>query len=164
MAKQTDTGQKPARVGEKKDWSEVAKELLIKSDVNQVGKNGETALVLACTKGDLVIVKMLLEQEGIDINTDRGDGVTVFALSLKRNEEITKLLLRQADLEIKDDIFVPPLQIASSKGQVDIVKELIRLEIKFWYIITIFFLYKIRLQCRHKIKIIHTDIYNYVGL
>ena len=84
-------------------------------------------------QGDLEIVKMLLERKEIDINTQTVDGVTPFTVSIfKSHEEITQLLLRRPDLELKNDeeIFlekgIDPLHVAAAKGQVEIVRELIR--------------------------------------
>ena len=92
-----------------------------------------TAIGLACLQGDLDIVKMLLERQEIDINCQTIDGVTPFTVSIfKSHEEITKILLKRPDLELKNDeeLFlkqgIDPLHVAAAKGQVDIVRELIR--------------------------------------
>jgi len=102
-------------------------------DINIIGKDGVTAIGLACLQGDLDIVKMLLQREEIDINTQTIDGVTPFTVSIfKSHEEITKILLKRPDLELKndEDLFlkqgIDPLHVAAAKGQVDIVRELVR--------------------------------------
>merc|ERR1711915_645620 len=102
-------------------------------DINIIGKDGVTAIGLACLQGDLEIVKMLLKRPEININTQTVDGVTPFTVSIfKSHEEITKLLLKRPDLELKndDELFakqgIDALHVAAAKGQVDIVRELIR--------------------------------------
>ena len=106
-------------------------------EVNTVGKDGVTALGLACLQGDMAIVEMLLGRPEIDINTSTEDGITPFTVSvLKSHEQISRLFLARPDLVLTSDseVFlergVDPLHVAAAKGQVDIVRRLIRFDIK----------------------------------
>ena len=102
-------------------------------EINTIGKDGVTALGLACLQGDLAIVEMLLARQEIDINTCTEDGVSPFTVSvLKSHEQISRLFLNRPDLVLAPDseVFlergVDPLHVAAAKGQVDIVRRLIR--------------------------------------
>ena len=111
-------------------------------EVNTVGKDGVTALGLACLQGDMAIVEMLLGRPEIDINTSTEDGITPFTVSvLKSHEQISRLFLARPDLVLASDseVFlergVDPLHVAAAKGQVDIVRRLIRCDTKLLNII-----------------------------
>ena len=110
-------------------------------EINTIGKDGVTALGLACLQGDLAIVEMLLARQEIDINTCTEDGVSPFTVSvLKSHEQISRLFLNRPDLVLAPDseVFlergVDPLHVAAAKGQVDIVRRLIR----FGFVVIIF--------------------------
>ena len=112
-------------------------------EVNIVGKDGVTALGLACLQGDMAIVEMLLGRPEIDINTSTEDGITPFTVSvLKSHEQISRLFLARPDLVLAsdNDVFlergVDPLHVAAAKGQVDIVRRLIRFDNKLPNIIS----------------------------
>merc|ERR1719369_166918 len=114
---------------------EVARCILARSDVkiNTVGKDGVTALGLACLKGDIAIVEMLLSRPDIQVNTVTADGVSPFTVSIfKSHEQISRLLLTRPDLMLTtdDNLFlekgIDPLHVAAAKGQLDIVRRLIR--------------------------------------
>ena len=113
-------------------------------EVNTVGKDGVTALGLACLQGDMAIVEMLLGRPEIDINTSTEDGITPFTVSvLKSHEQISRLFLARPDLVLTSDseVFlergVDPLHVAAAKGQVDIVRRLIRFDNKLPNILTL---------------------------
>ena len=113
-------------------------------EVNTVGKDGVTAFGLACLQGDMAIVEMLLGRPEIDINTSTEDGITPFTVSvLKSHEQISRLFLARPDLVLTSDseVFlergVDPLHVAAAKGQVDIVRRLIRFDAKIPNIIAI---------------------------
>lgn len=113
------------------------------AEINNIGKDGVTALGLACLQGDLAIVEMLLAKQEIDINTCTEDGVSPFTVSvLKSHEQISRLFLSRPDLVLASDkeVFlergVDPLHVAAAKGQVDIVRRLIRFGIFVTTILT----------------------------
>ena len=114
------------------------------AEINNIGKDGVTALGLACLQGDLAIVEMLLAKQEIDINTCTEDGVSPFTVSvLKSHEQISRLFLSRPDLVLASDkeVFlergVDPLHVAAAKGQVDIVRRLIRFGIFVTTVLTV---------------------------
>lgn len=64
-------------------------------DINVGNENGETCLMMACEKGSIDIVRILLE-EGADPNCADQNGVTPLMISCRRGQErILSLLLRK---------------------------------------------------------------------
>ena len=101
-------------------------------DVNATGKEGVTALSLACLQGDLDIVQMLLAR--LEINVNRAvvaeDSVSPLTVSIFKNHlAVTNLLLEREDLELLDDQDnngLNPLHVATAKGEAEVVRRLIQ--------------------------------------
>jgi len=114
-------------------------------NVNIVGKDGVTAISLACLQGNMEIVKMLLACQDININKMTIDGVTPFTVSIfKGHTPITTMLLDRPELVLghnpnaeyldnmaNQDQGIDPLHVAAAKGQVEVVKRLIRFGVEF---------------------------------
>ena len=62
----------------------------------------------ACHNGHLEIVKLLLEQKGIDVIAQDSRGMSALTLSIEKGySEITKLLLSQNDIDINiENVFL----------------------------------------------------------
>ena len=81
---------------------EVRKALTAGADPTQkVDQRGNTALHAAAIGGQLVVVELLLEQPGVDVNaaTEKGHTVLLMAAGLG-HMEILALLLRQPGLDL----------------------------------------------------------------
>ena len=117
-------------------------------DINIVGKDGVTAISLACLQGNMDIVKMLLNCKDVNINKMTVDGVTPFTVSIfKGHTDITTMLLDRPELVLgvnngdgghvgdgwgqTEEAGIDPLHVAAAKGQVSVVKKLIRFGVEF---------------------------------
>ena len=64
----------------------------------------ETALYKASEKGHTEIVKLLLEQEGIDVNTRNKNSTSALLISIKgKYSEISELLLSHKGIIVTDE-------------------------------------------------------------
>ena len=109
-------------------------------NVNIIGKDGVTAISLACLQGNMEIVQMLLACREVNINKMTVDGVTPFTVSIfKGHSQITSLLMERTELRLGHEVetrhghiagrdidAIDPLHVAAAKGQVQIVRKLIR--------------------------------------
>jgi ankyrin repeat protein len=95
-------------------------------DVNMKDKEGYSALLIATEKGDIDMVKLLLEK-GADVNARDIDGYTALMyVAYNGNLEIAKLLLEHgADVHARDKDKWTALMIAKIQKRADIV-ELLR--------------------------------------
>lgn len=93
-------------------------------DVNAISERGLTALAIASQRGDLWIVKTLLENEA-DVNA--AGGALAAAISRKDNEQVLQLLLENgADTNANVGYYGNPLQAAVAQtGREEIVKLLL---------------------------------------
>ena len=95
-------------------------------NVNQANKNGITPLYVACEKGHLDVVQVLLTKKEIQINQATNDGRTPINIASDfGHTEIVRLhvLLQQPNIDIqqKDDWGDTPESSASKKGFTEIV-------------------------------------------
>lgn len=97
------------------------------SDVNQMGGNGKTPLILACESDSADIVRLLLDAEcDVDVCNKFGESPLCIACE-HGNAEIVKMLLdKNADVNLCDDD--SPLTIASQRGHSDIVSMLMKVD------------------------------------
>ena len=100
-------------------------------DVNLLNDDGDSALAIACKKGNLEIVENLLRKSGVDLNIQFGKSKNTLLhyASKGGNLEIVKYLLENhADIDINllNDDGDSALAIASEKGNLEIVKLLLR--------------------------------------
>jgi len=65
-----------------------------KIDINQVNRYGNTALHYAVTFGKIEIIKLLLNQEGIDLFRKNDDKLTPLLLALQRGNSLFFLFLK----------------------------------------------------------------------
>jgi len=73
--------------------------------MNQTDIDGKTPLYIACEKGYIEIVKLLLNDRRVDINKAENDAKTPFWIACERgNIEIVKLLLNDKGISIKKKI------------------------------------------------------------
>ena len=105
---------------------EQCKEDKKKFNINAVNIKGETALYLACTRGNLENVTALINA-GANINTANKYGITPLKQSVHAcNSNLVKLLIsHKADPNIADDELWTPLIKAAFDGSYYIVEELI---------------------------------------
>lgn len=94
----------------------------IEADVNVKGKNNVTPLILASQKGNLDIVRVLLNS-GARIDDIMTDGRTALLMACKNGHiEVVKLLLgRKANQFLKRN-GISPRDIAKSNGHTEIVR------------------------------------------
>jgi len=102
-----------------------------KWDLNATDVVGNTAILLAVGQGHEDIVKMLLEQEGVNPNTADINSQTPLLLAAEYGEEgIVKLLLEHRDVALNtaDERGRTPLLWAAENGDEGIVKKLLERE------------------------------------
>lgn len=94
--------------------------------INQTNENGFSPLILACYRGNVEVVKFLIENVK-DVNYKSQEGTALAGLSVKYNKDLVMLLLkRNADPNIPDATGSTPLFWAVKFGN----KELIELLLK----------------------------------
>lgn len=94
--------------------------LVNKIDINARNKSGFPALVLAVSRWHENIVKFLLKQPGIDVNTNNNDRLKLFLKSGNADiEEGWAILSRESDTW-------PPIAIAAHNGHENILKALLK--------------------------------------
>ncbi len=100
------------------------------TDVNEKTDDGITALMRAARKGNIDIVRALLDQGAIIDLKDR-DGWTALMYAIKgRNTEIVELLIKNgADVDTRDHILMTALMRAAYGGHEEIVELLLSYEV-----------------------------------
>ncbi|XP_067660111.1 putative ankyrin repeat protein RF_0381 [Haliotis asinina] len=94
------------------------------ADLSLLGENNEKILHLACSYDSVEIVKQLLTQKLVDINSRDGDGCTSAMIAAREGHEAVFNLLveHEADLTITTDAGDNILHMACKGGNVHIVK------------------------------------------
>ncbi len=101
------------------------------NEINLQDKSNYTALITASLRGNIEIVKLLLEIETININLQDNDGMTaLICASWSNNIEVVKLLLEIKDINvnIQDDNKNTALILASYDNNKEIIKLLLEHE------------------------------------
>ncbi|XP_046340859.2 putative ankyrin repeat protein RF_0381 [Haliotis rufescens] len=98
------------------------------ADTTGVDEDGENILHLSCKGGNLEIVKYILKQDIVDINSDRTDGMTPLLLSAYLGErDVFDLLIgRGADISSVNDFGENILHFSCRGENVDIVKYVLK--------------------------------------
>jgi len=92
-----------------------------------IDKNGDTPLMSAVKKGSLETVKVLLKQEGLNIDEKNFEWKTALALASREYPEIVKALLdKNADANIPDKKGWLPLHHAVDQDAAEIVEALVK--------------------------------------
>jgi ankyrin repeat protein len=115
----------PLHFASQKGTVEVAK-LLIEygADANSLDRTGWRPLHLASYSGHACVVRLLLDH-GADVNAENQDHLTALHYTIINTHsfEIAKTLLeRGANVHVQDDLGQTPFQIASRKGQKEIMQ------------------------------------------
>jgi ankyrin repeat protein len=112
---------------------DIAKSLLDRPDVdlNLQGPRRDTALMWALSryhKVDPEMIKLLLDQEGIDVNCQDTSGYTALHMAVSFNLKAVELLLKRKDVDINlpENNGWTPLSLASKEGAVTVVRLLLR--------------------------------------
>ncbi|RYC78295.1 hypothetical protein BFJ63_vAg18831, partial [Fusarium oxysporum f. sp. narcissi] len=108
---------------------DLAISLITEHNVNETSTLGRSPLGIACTKGFIEVVDLMLQNRA-DITVADNRGVTpVIAASLNGHVEVVKLLLEnKADITVANSRGVTPVYAASSRGHVKVVKLLLENE------------------------------------
>ena len=87
---------------------------------------GATALIIACGKGHLDVVTLLLAANA-DVDNSTAGGATPLNIASETNhpEIVTALLAANANVNMADDEGVTPLYMASQQGHTEIVEKLL---------------------------------------
>ena len=107
---------------------EKCQELIEKGiDCNQCGKDGNLPLIMAAAKGNVPIVRLLVEKGKADITKANESGETaLFSASLHGHLDVVDYLLQQgADKDTACCLNMTSLMAASSNGHLDVVRYLI---------------------------------------
>ena len=109
------------------DVSSLKKALRQGDDVNAVGSDRETALMVAAQKDDHKIVKILLSKKAkVDLQDKDGKSALMYSLSSLGDGKSAKLLLSKgANSNLQDNEGISPLILASEKGNAEMVKLLL---------------------------------------
>ncbi len=99
-------------------------------DINEVDDEGRTPLYRACERGHLKVVKLLLKQDGIDINEEKfhDERTPLYIACYRRHLEVVKLLLKQPRIRVNkkaDEDNKTPLYMASENGYTEVVRLLL---------------------------------------
>ncbi|XP_019859935.1 PREDICTED: ankyrin repeat domain-containing protein 50-like, partial [Amphimedon queenslandica] len=97
-------------------------------DINHKNAENRTPLGSACHEGRTEIVKLLLEQDGVNVNATDKDSCTALQIAfMKQHTEIFELLLKHkgVDVNVTDKDNRTPLGIACHEGRTEIVKLLL---------------------------------------
>ena len=100
------------------------------TNVNEVGTDGWSPLLLACFNDLFSVVKLLLRAEGIDVNQAMvDDGSTpLFMACQNGHASVVELLLAKSDIAVnqaRTDNGCTPLFLASQKGHAPVVELLL---------------------------------------
>ena len=93
--------------------------------VNERGRSGQTALMLAAAHGDMEAVRLLL-RAGAEVNARRDDGMTplLHAAFFGHASVVRALLDEGADVRARDWIGMTPLDWARAQGAMEVVEML----------------------------------------
>jgi ankyrin repeat protein len=94
------------------------------ADLANKDDDGDTALHLACAKGAVEVVQILVDAKG-DLNAQDNKGRTPLMDSVEILEVAKLLIENGADLEVKDNKGNTALHIACGEGAADVVQFLI---------------------------------------
>lgn len=94
---------------------------------NERGQTGSTALLLACWRGHLPIVRHLLKHPETDVHLSNSLGSSPLHVACERGhvDAVRVLLDHRANINHRDHRLYTPLAIACHKGQVDTVRLLL---------------------------------------
>mmetsp|Transcript_7562 Transcript_7562/g.9108 ORF Transcript_7562/g.9108 Transcript_7562/m.9108 type:complete len:158 (-) Transcript_7562:332-805(-) len=100
-------------------------------DVNATSLKGDTALFWAACEGHTKIVKLLLDQDRIDVNMKTKNNIEwtpLMAASVYGKGNIVQLLLKHPDINVNitDRNRKPAIFLASEEGNLDIVRTLLQ--------------------------------------
>lgn len=100
-------------------------------DINAVDNNGLTVLMIAASKGDRTVVKVLLDA-GASVDTVDSSGNTALMLAIKvgSDQTVNFILEKDDNIDIKNNSGNTPLMIAVKKGYDKIVKLLLGKSVK----------------------------------
>ena len=102
----------------------VGKLLDHKPNKNSQDENGQTPLMMACSRNHLEVVRLLCNN-GADVNTQDNDGNTSLHLVISNNsQKITKVLLHYGAKLIANKDGLTPLDIAKEKQYTAIIAAL----------------------------------------
>ena len=103
--------------------------LLLKNNKNAFNVNnneGYAPLTLACYRGNIEVVKVILENK-CDVNANSNMGTPLMAAVVKGHLEIVKLLIdKKADVNLSDNNRNTPLIYATMFTNIEIVKLLLK--------------------------------------
>jgi ankyrin repeat protein len=105
---------------------DLAISLITEQNVNETSTLGRSPLGIACAKGFIDVVDLMLQNRA-DITVANNNGWTpVYMASWNGHAEVVKLLLEnKADITVADDNEWTPVFAASSKGHAEVVKLLL---------------------------------------
>ncbi|OQS03313.1 serine/threonine-protein kinase TNNI3K [Thraustotheca clavata] len=114
------------RAVKKKKRDKVQKYLNKGADPNYKPEKGESALVIAVTKGYEGTTAILLEAKS-DANQSDKNGTRILTIAIKKGlrSAVEKLMLAKADITYRDEDGYTPLLLAAKKGDYDIMSSLI---------------------------------------
>jgi len=113
-----------ARSGSAADAKKLVKEN--KNIFNTSNKEGYAPLTLACYRGNIEVVKIILKQKNY-INVNSNMGTPLMAATVKGNTDIVKLLLNaNADVNLPDSSGTTPLIFATIFKYTPIIKMLLK--------------------------------------
>ena len=105
---------------------EQLKAFLKNHNIDQVDKNGRTALIYASKKGHIEIAKLLIENRAkLDITDNKGCSALFYAVYYDYEAIVKSLLDYDAGLDKPNEYGVTPLMTAAAKGQKEIAELLI---------------------------------------
>ncbi len=100
-----------------------------KADPEIRNDNGQSPIAGAAFKGDLEVVRMLVEEGGADLEAASADGRTalMMAAMFNRTAIVDYLIAKGANPHVKDFNGVTPLMAAQTMGATDTAEQLTRL-------------------------------------
>ena len=97
------------------------------ADINAINKNKQTAIMLACEKGDVHAINVLLKNRA-DLNIANADGDTCLHVVARRDHSkdvIHSMIKHGANVNAKNKFNETPLMKANKNGYIDVTKELL---------------------------------------
>ncbi|KAI3579751.1 ankyrin repeat-containing domain protein, partial [Fusarium oxysporum f. sp. albedinis] len=106
---------------------DVAISLINEQNVNETSTLGRSPLGIACTKGFIEVVDLILQNRADITVADNNGWTPVMAASLNGHVEVVKLLLKnKADITVASNGGGTPVYVASFNGHVEVVKLLLK--------------------------------------